>query len=90
MSEAHTFLTPAEIENLALSAKFMVFIIGLRFLTDFVDGDHYFKIQHQDHNLQRCRAQFQLVRSIESHFAQMQDVIEQLAKKYQTSVRFSN
>ncbi|MDP4292395.1 MAG: phosphotransferase, partial [Bacteroidota bacterium] len=90
MSEAHTFLTPAEIENLALSAKFMVFIIGLRFLTDFVDGDHYFKIQHQDHNLQRCRAQFQLVRSIESHFAQMQEVIEQLAKKYQTSISFSN
>ena len=82
MSEAHVFLTQSEIDNLALSAKFMVFIIGLRFLTDFIDGDNYFKVQHPAHNLQRCRAQFQLVRSIESKFIEMQNVIRTLANQY--------
>jgi thiamine kinase-like enzyme len=82
MSEAHVFLSQSEIDNLALSAKFMVFIIGLRFLTDFIDGDNYFKVQHPEHNLQRCRAQFQLVRSIESQFAEMKEVIRTLAKQY--------
>jgi len=82
MSEAHLFLTKSEIENLALSTKFMVFIIGLRFLTDYIDGDNYFKVQHPEHNLQRCRAQFQLVRSIESHFSEMQEVINKLANQY--------
>jgi hypothetical protein len=82
MSEAHHFLKQSEIDNLALSAKFMTFIIGLRFLTDFIDGDHYFKTQHPEHNLQRCRAQFQLVRSIEANFSEMQEVIDQLALQY--------
>jgi hypothetical protein len=82
MSEAHHFLIQSEIENLALSAKFMAYIIGLRFLTDHIDGDRYFKIHHPDHNLQRCRAQFQLVRSIESHYQEMREVINTLGKKY--------
>jgi len=82
MSEAHHFLIQSEIENLALSAKFMAYIIGLRFLTDHIDGDRYFKIHHPDHNLQRCRAQFQLVRSIESHYQEMREVINNLGKKY--------
>jgi Phosphotransferase enzyme family len=86
MSEAYLFLTKAEIENLALSSKFMVFIIGLRFLTDYIDGDNYFKVQHPEHNLQRCRAQFQLVRSIESQFGEMQQVINTLAGRYSLSV----
>ena len=75
LSEACTFLVPSEIENLALSAKFMVYIIGLRFLTDFIDGDNYFKIQHPEHNLQRCRSQFQLIRSIETQFDAMQEAV---------------
>ncbi len=77
LSEAHTFLSPIEIENLALSAKFMVFIIGLRFLTDYIDGDNYFKVHHPEHNLQRCRAQFQLLRSMEAQFDQMKQAIEE-------------
>jgi len=86
MSEAHLFLTNAEIENLALSSKFMVLIIGLRFLTDYIDGDNYFKVQHPEHNLQRCRAQFQLVRSIESQFEEMKIVISKLAVQYSTAI----
>lgn len=90
MSEAHVFLTKPEIDNLALSSKFMVFIVGLRFLTDFIDGDNYFKIHHPEHNLQRCRAQFQLIRSIETQFTQMQDVINKLAIKYSKTKTVSN
>jgi thiamine kinase-like enzyme len=82
ISEACTFLVPAEIENLALSAKFMVYIIGLRFLTDFIDGDNYFKIQHPEHNLQRCRSQFQLIRSIETQFDAMQEAVALITKRY--------
>lgn len=82
LSEAHQFLTPSEIENMALSVKFMVLIIGLRFLTDYIEGDHYFKVHHPIHNLQRCKAQFQLVRSIELHYSEMQDVINNLAEQY--------
>ena len=82
ISEARTFLVPSEIENLALSAKFMVFIIGLRFLTDFIDGDNYFKIQHPEHNLQRCRSQFQLIRSIETQFEAMQEAVAVITKRY--------
>ena len=82
LSEARTFLVPSEIENLALSAKFMVYIIGLRFLTDFIDGDNYFKVQHPEHNLQRCRAQFQLIRSIEAQFDAMQEAVTVITKRY--------
>jgi hypothetical protein len=82
MSEAHHFLIETEIENLVLSAKFMAFIIGLRFLTDHIDGDHYFKIHHPGHNLQRCRAQFQLARSIESQHIEMQERINKLVIFY--------
>ena len=82
LSEARTFLVPSEIENLALSAKFMVYIIGLRFLTDFIDGDNYFKVQHPEHNLQRCRAQFQLIRSIETQFDAMQEAVAVITKRY--------
>jgi len=90
MSEAHHFLTQSEIENLALASKFMVFIIGLRFLTDYIDGDNYFKVQHPEHNLQRCRAQFQLIRSIESHFSEMQDVIRSLANRYSKDLELTH
>ena len=82
LSEACTFLVPSEIENLALSAKFMVYIIGLRFLTDYIDGDNYFKIQHPEHNLQRCRSQFQLIRSIETQFEAMQEAVAIITKRY--------
>jgi thiamine kinase-like enzyme len=82
LSKAHTFLSPIEIENLALSAKFMVFIIGLRFLTDYIDGDNYFKVHHPEHNLQRNRAQFQLLKSMELQFEDMKLAIKENMTRY--------
>ncbi len=74
LSIAGGFLTPVELSHLAFSAKFMTYIIGLRFLTDHIDGDHYYRIHHPDHNLHRAKAQFRLLESMEEHFAEMQTI----------------
>jgi hypothetical protein len=49
----------------------MTYLIGLRFLTDYLNGDIYYKIRNPGHNLQRARVQFILLKSMESHFAEM-------------------
>ncbi|MCX6304926.1 MAG: aminoglycoside phosphotransferase family protein [Bacteroidetes bacterium] len=72
---ARNFLTAIEIDHLAFSAKFMTYIIGLRFLTDHLDGDHYYKTGFPGHNLQRARTQFRLLQSMEQHFDEMQMII---------------
>jgi hypothetical protein len=59
----------------------MTCIIGLRFLTDHVDGDHYFKMAFPGHNLQRARAQFRLLTSMEEHAGEMEAVINGLLRK---------
>lgn len=80
LQETRTFLTKTEIEHLAFSAKLLTFIIGLRFLTDFIDGDKYFKIHHDRHNLQRTRAQFKLLKSMDEQYAEMQAIIKKLTE----------
>ena len=80
LSETQSFLTPTEIENLAFSGKMMTFIIGLRFITDYLDGDHYFKINYAGHNLQRAKAQFKLALSMENQFSRMRDIIKEIVE----------
>jgi hypothetical protein len=75
---ARSFLTSDEINHLAFSATFMTYIIGLRFLTDYIDGDRYFKTGFPQHNLQRARAQFKLLRSMEEKYSEMQAIIAKL------------
>jgi len=72
-------LTTAEIDHLAFSAKLFAFQIGLRFLSDHLAGDRYFKIKYAGHNLQRARVQFRLLTSMEKQFTQMEDIISSLA-----------
>jgi hypothetical protein len=72
---AHSFLTIEETDNLAFSAKFMTYIIGLRFLTDHLNGDCYFKTGFPGHNLRRAQAQFKLLQSMEDNFREMQMII---------------
>ncbi len=64
---AREFIEPAEIESLIEGILMLPFIQATRFLTDYLQGDTYFKIAHPAHNLQRCRAQIQLVRELENH-----------------------
>ncbi len=79
MSSAGAFLTKAEKEQLAFSGKLITFEIGVRFLTDYLAGDTYFKVHREAHNLDRCRTQFKLVESIEQQEEKMQMLVESLA-----------
>jgi Ser/Thr protein kinase RdoA (MazF antagonist) len=78
LSTAGGFLTKDERKLLAFSGKLISFEIGIRFLTDYLAGDTYFKVHRDGHNLDRCRTQFKLVESIEVQEEPMQRLIESL------------
>jgi len=75
ISSAGSFLTEAEKEMLPFSAKLITLEIGLRFLSDFIMGDVYFKTRRSNQNLDRCRNQFKLVESIEAQMNKMQALL---------------
>ena len=77
LASAGEFLTSAEKEQLVFAGKVITLTIGARFLTDHLLGDTYFKTHRPDHNLDRCRVQFALVRSIVSQESAMHAVVEQ-------------
>ena len=70
-----TFLNAAEVANLAFAGKLLTLECGIRFLTDYLEGDHYFHIARPDHNLDRARTQFTLVRQMEEVFDQMLEIV---------------
>jgi aminoglycoside phosphotransferase (APT) family kinase protein len=74
LSSARAFLVDAEIQHLAFSGKLITFEMGIRFLTDYLAGDTYYKVHRDAHNRDRCRTQFKLVESIE----QQEDAIDKL------------
>ena len=71
-------LTQKEIELLPMGAKTMTFECGMRFLTDYLQGDTYFKIHRPGHNLDRCRTQFKLVSDMEAKWDVMKEIIAKL------------
>ena len=73
-------LTDLEKKMMPMGAKMMTLECGVRFLTDYLDGDHYFKIHRENHNLDRCRTQFKLVSDMEQKWAEMAAVIEEVTK----------
>ena len=78
LASAAELLTDAEKKLLPLSGRLITFEIGIRFLTDYLGGDTYFKVHRDRHNLDRCRTQFKLVESIEQQEAAMSAVVEQV------------
>ncbi len=70
------FLTKAEKQHLVLSSKLITFEQGIRFLTDYLSGDAYYKVRYDDHNLDRCRTQFKLVESIEQQEERMSRLVQ--------------
>ena len=68
-------LTKREIELMPMGAKTMTFECGMRFLTDYLQGDTYFKIHREHHNLDRCRTQFKLVEDMENKWYTMQEIV---------------
>lgn len=79
LESAGAFLTAAERETLAISGKLITFEVGIRFLTDFLSGDTYFKVHREGHNLDRCRTQFKLVESIEQQERKMDRLVRDLS-----------
>jgi hypothetical protein len=76
LSSAGDFLTKPEKQLLPFAGKLITFEIGIRFLTDFLAGDTYFKVHRDGHNLDRCRTQFKLVESIQQQEAKMNQLVE--------------
>lgn len=68
-------LTEKEIALLPMGAKVMTYECGMRFLTDYLQGDVYYKIHREHHNLDRCRTQFKLVYEMESQWERMQEIV---------------
>ncbi len=68
-------LTETERQFMPFSAKLMTFECGIRFLTDYLEGDHYFKIHYPEQNLDRTRTQFKLVADMEQKMEQMKEIV---------------
>lgn len=81
LSEAGHALNEEEIANLAFSAKLMTLECGVRFLTDYLNGDTYFKTEYPEHNLVRCRTQFKLVEDIEKHMDEMNECVNEIYRR---------
>ena len=73
-------LTDKEIELLPMGAKVMTYECGMRFLTDYLQGDTYFKVHREGHNLDRCRTQFKLVADMEAKWDTMNDIVKKYSK----------
>lgn len=78
LEETKDTITPKEVELLPISALIMTYECGIRFLTDYLNGDLYFKISSKEHNLDRARNQFKLVQDIKEKQSKMTDIV----KKY--------
>ncbi|MFB0534017.1 MAG: phosphotransferase enzyme family protein, partial [Anaerolineae bacterium] len=75
MDAARDFLTSTEVDYLPFSAKLMTFECGMRFLADHLNGDVYFRIHRENHNLDRCRTQFKMIEDMEAKFDQMASIV---------------
>lgn len=75
LEEVGETLTPEEIELLPFSVKLITLECGMRFLTDYLSGDTYFRTAYPDHNLDRCRTQFRLVEEIEQKMPEMKQIV---------------
>ena len=69
-------LTDLEIDMLPMGAILMTFENGIRFLTDHLEGDHYYHIHREGHNLDRCRTQLTLVKDMQEKLPQMNAIIQ--------------
>lgn len=82
LSQTAGFLTPAEMENVAFSAKYITFEQVLRFLMDYIDGDNYYKVKNEKHNLVRTRAQYKLLQSLEENYDEMCNIVKKQIAKF--------
>jgi hypothetical protein len=76
LESAGFMLTSTEKEHLALSARVMTYMQSIRFLSDYINGDIYYRIHHPEHNIQRTRAQIALLESMEKQYNRMVEIIK--------------
>lgn len=77
LQKAASFLTEVEIEHLAYGAKLLTYMQAVRFFSDYLEGDTYYKIAYPEHNLVRTKAQFKLLQSLEEHYDEMQRIVRE-------------
>ena len=82
LSEAGKFLTPPEQALLCEAGRNLTQIMGLRFLTDYLEGDQYYHVAYPDHNLDRCRTQIALIESMDMKWGKAMDIAASLSGKY--------
>ncbi len=82
LDAAHNFLTMKEVEFMPFAGWLITTEIGIRFLTDYLDGDLYFRTEKPEHNLIRARNQFKLAQSIDSQVISMGKYVRRLMKSY--------
>jgi thiamine kinase-like enzyme len=73
------FLTETEKSLLAFSGRLITLTIGIRFLTDYLAGDTYFRTAYEDHNLVRCRTQLKMVESMEEQAEEYEAIVRKYA-----------
>ena len=78
LEKTKQILTPTEIQYLPLSGAFMAFIMGVRFLTDYLMGDVYYKTNFPGQNLQRAKSQLMLTKKIEENYDSMHRIIQEI------------
>ncbi len=78
LAVAKTFLTDNDYEYMFDAIRLIAFELGLRFFTDYLAGNVYFKVKHPEHNLLRALVQFQLTESIESQQTNLRQIIQEL------------
>lgn len=76
LSEAKVFLTPTEIDNLAFSCRYMAWEQAMRFMTDYLNGDVYYKTDYQGHNLVRTMAQVRYLEVLEKNREVMENIVK--------------
>jgi Ser/Thr protein kinase RdoA (MazF antagonist) len=80
LSERKASMTQSEIDWLAFSGIYITYEQVLRFLMDYIDGDNYYKVRYDGHNLVRTHAQYKLLTSMEEQYDRMQQIVAEAAK----------
>ena len=81
LTEARHFLSPADYEYLYDSIRLLAFELGVRFFTDHLAGNVYFKVKHPHHNLLRALVQFKLTESIEAHEPEIRRIVQSMVSR---------
>lgn len=83
MEQARLFINEWELRSLMKGVLLLPYMQAVRFLTDYINGDRYYKIESTHHNLQRTRAQLKLLKELFEHSESMEDSIYKEARKHQ-------